>query len=135
MDSAEEEKPEPQEASPAEDGAAKTPPTADLDSSEQKIKIDESSSEKPSRDKLDTDSEETPRVSDGAGVTPRKTDASGSRPQSQISTGRAKSSLSGDIVFEAKKKKKKSETSGDDAHTVTFTVSIAMAVPTGEFFS
>ena len=49
-------------------------------------------------------------------------------------SGRPKSTASSDIVFEARKKKRKGTptSSSEDGHDVTFTVTIAMAVPTGE---
>ena len=120
-----------------------TQPTANQASDatgEQKIKMDESSSEKPSSQKLSMenigkDNEETPPAEEGAGSGSRKVpDGQGSsRPQSSSSSARAKSSASGEIIFEAKKKKKRGELAApDDAYTVTFTVSIAMAIPTGE---
>ena len=59
---------------------------------------------------------------------------SSERPHTSESVGRPKSTSSSEIVFEARKKKRKTPTipSDDgDGHDVTFTVTIAMAVPTG----
>ena len=51
------------------------------------------------------------------------------------SAGRPKSTASSEIVFEAKRRKRKGtpSTQPDDGHEVTFTVTIAMAVPTGNY--
>lgn len=46
-------------------------------------------------------------------------------------SSRPKSSSSGEIMFEAKRRRRK-VASGPNAHTVTFTVNIAMAIPTGQ---
>nr|KAG5711366.1 hypothetical protein BaRGS_006063 [Batillaria attramentaria] len=132
MESAEEaEKTEPQGSPPTDEVKMETQPVTDSDG-EQKIKIDEASSEKSSSHKQGTDSEGTPRVEDGESTARKASEVSGgSRPHSSASA-RAKSSASGDIVFEAKKKKKRGATEPTGTHTVTFTVSIAMAVPTVE---
>ena len=95
--------------------------------SESKIRIDENGS-----DKTGTETEETPPLEEGAGLSASKTPDT-SRPHSSSSSARAKSSTSGEIIFEAKKKKKRGGSAApDDAYTVTFTVSISMAIPTGE---
>ena len=94
---------------------------------EHKIKIDEASSEKLANQKTiaeEGDGQSSRRSPDGQ---------VSSRPHSSQSSARAKSNASGEIVFEAKKKKKRGGSAApDDAYTVTFTVSIAMAVPTGK---
>ncbi|XP_076468773.1 uncharacterized protein LOC143299450 isoform X2 [Babylonia areolata] len=114
---------------------------------EQKIKMDEASSEKqqqlPSSNQPMTEAEnenENPSLpaaeEGGEGQSARKTPEEmpgSSRPHSSTSSARAKSSGSGEIIFEAKKKKKRGGSAApDDAYTVTFTVSIAMAIPTVE---
>ncbi|KAL8603356.1 hypothetical protein ACOMHN_039719 [Nucella lapillus] len=101
---------------------------------------DEATSEKPpSQQQTETENEDTPtnipttamaEEGAGGGQSSREMPTS-SRPHSSNSSARAKSSASGEIVFEAKKKKKRGGSAApDDAYTVTFTVSIAMAIPT-----
>ena len=100
------------------EGATSVGTQGDSDN-EQKIKMDESSSEK------------------NADIKTPEPGPQSSRPGSTTSSHRAKSSASGEIVFEAKKKKKRGGSAAveDDAYTVTFTVSIAMAIPTGTVFN
>ncbi|XP_070192982.1 uncharacterized protein [Littorina saxatilis] len=124
----------------ASSAAAETQPAAtqgtDSDN-EQKIKLDEESQEKPASQKVGSEAEEGSPAEEGAGISARKTpDGIGSsRPHSSASGARVKSSASGEIVFEAKKKKSKRGDSAapDDAYTVTFTVSIAVAIPTEDY--
>ncbi|KAL5013481.1 hypothetical protein ScPMuIL_007751 [Solemya velum] len=52
------------------------------------------------------------------------------RPQSTDSSGRPKSSSSADVSTSAKSRRKRRQQIGADAHSVTFTVVICMAIPT-----
>lgn len=101
-----------------------------------KIKMDDGCSEKSFIQKTEADKEDAPPTEEGGRQDGIKTPEApkSSQPHSTVSSPRVKSSASGEIVFEAKKKKSKLlDTSTPDTHTVTFSVNIAMAIPTGMY--
>ncbi|XP_025106751.1 uncharacterized protein LOC112571726 isoform X2 [Pomacea canaliculata] len=100
-----------------------------------KIKMDDGCSEKSFIQKTEADKEDAPPTEEEGRQDGIKTPEApkSSQPHSTVSSPRVKSSASGEIVFEAKKKKSKLlDTSTPDTHTVTFSVNIAMAIPTEE---
>ncbi|KAK3601780.1 hypothetical protein CHS0354_016147 [Potamilus streckersoni] len=90
---------------------------------ETKIKIDEKDTEKE-----DKNGQMVEDLGDGQGSQPPSCQSPLGRPQSTDSSGRPKSSNSGSIVFDTRKK----GVVFMDGHQVTFTVTISMAIPTVE---
>ncbi|KAL3851656.1 hypothetical protein ACJMK2_015385 [Sinanodonta woodiana] len=93
---------------------------------ETKIKIDEKDTEKE-----DKNGQMVEDLGDGQGSQPPSRQSPLGRPQSTDSSGRPKSSNSGSVMFEAKPRKKGKGNVFIDGHQVTFTVTISMAIPTG----
>ncbi|KAK6176744.1 hypothetical protein SNE40_014985 [Patella caerulea] len=86
--------------------------------------------------KISNDSESSEKIEQAQATPSDSQKADDKRPESVKTqesgiSGRPKSTSSGDLMFEAKRKKKKAPTD-PDAYDVTFVVTIAMAIPSAE---
>lgn len=125
--------PEPSTPEPSAPEPSAPEPSAPEYDNEHKIKNDAAQSEKLSVDSNQKDS--TAKEGDESTLNSANGEGVGHALHSSASGNRDKSNLNGEIVFEAKKKKSKiSDLTAPDSYSVTFTVSIAMATPTGEFY-